>query len=71
MDLPAEVFIHNELLGLKGHLGTLVRISDGGYYEINCTFGEKLHRTMLPIDQTVLIARAPEETTGLEPEVER
>ena len=41
MDLPAEVFIHNELLGLKGHLGTLVRISDGGYYEVNCTFGEK------------------------------
>ncbi len=71
MELPAEVFIHNELLGLKGHLGTLVRISDGGYYEVNCTFGEKLHRTLLPIEKTVLIARAAEESASIEPEVER
>ncbi len=71
MELPAEVFIHNELLGLKGHLGTLVRISDGGYYEVNCIFGEKLHRTLLPIEKTVLIARAAEESANIEPEVER
>ncbi len=71
MDLPAEVFIHNELLGLKGHLGTLVRISDGGYYEVNCTFGEKLHRTLLPIGLTVLISRSPEEASAVVAEVER
>ncbi|HXU44754.1 MAG TPA: hypothetical protein VN783_04455 [Thermoanaerobaculia bacterium] len=70
MELPAEVFIHNELLGLKGHVGTLVRVADG-YYEVNCTFGEKLHRTFLPIESTVLISREPEESSRLEPEVER
>ena len=71
MDLPAEVFIHNELLGLKGHLGTLVRISDGGYYEVNCTFGERVHRTLFPIQGTVLIQRQPEELTRVDLEIER
>jgi hypothetical protein len=61
MELPAEVLIHNEILGVKGGKGSLLTISADGYYEINCVFGERLHRTLFPIQGTVLIARAPED----------
>jgi hypothetical protein len=61
MELPAEVLIHNEILGVKGGKGSLMAISPDGYYEINCVFGERLHRTLFPIQGTVLIAREPEE----------
>ena len=71
MELPAEVLIHNETLGVKGGKGTLLQVSDG-YYEINCFFGERLHRTLFPIQGTVLIAREPEQTVGGEAmEIER
>ncbi len=61
MELPAEVLIHNEQLGMKGSRGKLVAISSDGYYEANCSFGENVHRVLLPIRSTVLIARQPEE----------
>jgi hypothetical protein len=71
MELPAEVLIHNETLGVKGGKGTLLQVSDG-YYEVNCVFGERLHRTLFPIQGTVLIAREPEQTVGGEAmEIER
>jgi hypothetical protein len=60
MELPAEVLIHNEQLGMKGAPGNLIAISDYGYYELNCTFGEKVHRVLLPVGGTALIAREPE-----------
>ncbi len=60
MELPAEVLIHNELLGLKGGRGTLLRVSSTGYYEVNCRFGEKSHRAYFPVSSTVLIAAQPE-----------
>lgn len=68
MELPAEVLIHSALLGLKGARGTLLNTSDDGYYEVNCAFGEKVHRVLLPVAETVLIAREPEEgeVEGLE-----
>jgi hypothetical protein len=72
MELPAEVMIHNETLGLKGHRGVLLQVSPEGYYEVNCTFGERLHRTLLPIQGTVLIHRHPEAVVeGAEMEIER
>ena len=61
MDLPAEVMIHNEGSGMKGTKGTLLRISSDGYYEVNGHFGENIHRILLPIQETVLIARDAEE----------
>ncbi len=60
MELPAEVLIHNEILGVKGGKGTLLQVNAEGYYEVNCQFGEQLHRTFLPIQSTVLICREPE-----------
>jgi hypothetical protein len=71
MELPAEVLIHNEILGVKGGKGTLIQVSSDGYYEINCIFGERAHRTLFPIGATVLIAREPEETLNANHEIER
>lgn len=70
MELPAEVLIHNELLGIKGGKGTLLQVSDG-YYEVNCAFGERVHRTLFPIHSTVLISRQPEDLTRVDLEIER
>lgn len=72
MELPAEVLIHNETLGLKGSRGTLLQMSPQGFYELNVRFGERLHRVLLPISRTVIIAKEPEETAVPEDlEIER
>ena len=71
MELPAEVLIHNEVMSFKGIMGTLIMVSPDGYYEINCRFGERLHRTLFPIQSTVLIAREPEEALVSDLEIER
>jgi hypothetical protein len=71
MELPAEVLIHNRQLGLKGGSGTLLNISDLGFFEVNLVFGENVHRVLLPIAETVLISRAAEERPGESLEIER
>ena len=71
MELPAQVLIHNQILGVKGTRGTLLSVSPQGYYEVNLKFGESTHRVLLPIAGTVVIASEVEET-GDEPiELER
>ena len=71
MELPIEVLIHNGLLGVKGARGTLLAVSPHGFYEANMRFGDRVHRVLLPIEGTVLIAQQSEEM-GAEPiEVER
>jgi len=71
MDTPREVLIHNELAGMKATRGRLLAISASGYYEVNCRFGEKSHRVLLPIANTVLIAETAEEVSGESIEIER
>jgi hypothetical protein len=71
MELPAEVLIHNSQLGLKGASGVLLEIRSEGYYEVNCRFGEKVHRVLLPMQETVLIARQEEQPDQLRIQVER
>ena len=71
METPARVLVHNTILGMKGTEGTLLRISSDGYYELNCSFGNNVHRVMLPIHQTVLIARDPEAIFESGDDVER
>ena len=71
MELPAEVLIHNEILNLRGGEGTLITISPLGYYEVNCRFGDRPHRTLFPIQGTVLIAREPEQGRREDLEIER
>jgi hypothetical protein len=71
MDLPNEVLVHNEILGIKGGKGTLVAISPHGYYEANLRFGQATHRVLLPIETTVIISRQPEEAFLVEADIER
>jgi hypothetical protein len=71
MELHTEVLIHNETLGVKGGKGVLLQISPDGYYEVNCVFGERVHRTLFPIFGTVLISREPEDSTRVDQEIER
>ena len=71
MDLPNEVLVHNEILGLKGGKGTLVAISPHGYYEVNLRFGPKTHRVLLPTEGTVLISSEAEAEFPSDMEIER
>lgn len=71
MELPAEVLVHNEILGLKGAKGRLLSIGREGYYELNLSFGERAHRVLLPIERSVIIASQPEAEFGLGEEIER
>lgn len=64
MELPAEVLIHNPVVGMKGSPGTLLQVSPHGFYEANVRFGDSVHRVLLPIAGTALIAAAPEEAVA-------
>ena len=61
MELPLGVMIHNEQLGLKGATGSLIQIYPEGFYLVTATFGSKLHKVHLPIEQTILIHEQAEE----------
>lgn len=71
MDLPAQVLLHNEVLGLKGGKGTLIAVDARGFYEVKISFGEKIHRVLLPIAESVVIFREPEPQYVIESEIER
>lgn len=71
MDLPTEVLIHNSTLGLKGTRGTLLAISDLGFFEVRCELGSRIHRILLPVGQTALIVSEAEEVSEATLEVER
>ncbi len=72
MELPSEVLIHNELVGMKGTRGTLLQVSPLGFYEANVRFGELTHRVLLPVGATVVISQEPEERAApKEIEIER
>ena len=71
MEVPNEVLVHNEVLGVKGSRASLIRIAPEGYYELNLKFGNNVHRVLMPIQGSVLIAAEPEPTVGESVEVER
>jgi hypothetical protein len=71
MELPTDVLVHNEQLGIKGGKGRLLQIGASGYYEVNLGFGDRTHRVLLPVAQTVLIAAEPEEAAAGGLEIER
>ena len=71
MDLPADVQLHNPLLGLKGNAATLVSVSPHGFYEVKLTFGQNVHRVLLPVADTVIVFREPEPQFAAGVEIER
>jgi hypothetical protein len=60
MELPIEVMVHSPAFGLKGNRATLIRVSPDGFYEVNLAFGERTHRTLLPVAGTMVIQQEPE-----------
>ena len=71
MDLPADVRVYNELVGLKGNRGSLIFVSEHGFFELRMQFKESTHRVLLPIAQTGLIFSEPEVSYVVEDEIER
>ncbi|HVR44577.1 MAG TPA: hypothetical protein VMS56_14155 [Thermoanaerobaculia bacterium] len=71
MEIPARVSVFNKILELKGKPGTLVAITDGGFYEIHLQVQEKNHTVLLPIAETVLIFNDPLPEISADFEVER
>ncbi len=71
MDLPAEVQISNELIGMKGGKATLVAISPHGYYELRVPFNGRQHKVLLPTSATAIIFRQPEPEFDADVEIER
>ena len=70
MDVPSVVLIHNTVVGWKGEEGTLLQIGDG-FYEIDFSFSGSIHRVLLPISSTVLIAKDKEERFASDFDIER
>jgi len=71
MEIPTEVLVHCDTIGLKGAKGRLLQASPHGYYEVILSYGDQKHRTLLPIARTVIISSDPEERPGLATDVER
>ena len=71
MELPLEILVHNELLGVRGGKGTLLQVASEGYYEVNLAFGGNRHRVLLPIQSTVIISQSPEAEPAETLEIER
>jgi hypothetical protein len=71
MEIPSEVLVHCDVLNLKGAKGRLLGVSPHGYYELNVQFGDRRHRTLLPVTRTVIISTDAEATGESAPEIER
>lgn len=71
MDLPADVRVYNEQIGLKGSRGTLIAVHQHGFFELKLKFKEDIHRVLVPIQQTALIFSEPEVSFIVEDEIER
>lgn len=71
MDLPSDVQISNDQLGIKNHKGTLVSISPHGYFELRLGFNNRQHKVLLPIQNTAIVFREPEPEFPSDIEIER
>ena len=71
MDLPAEVQISNELIGMKGAKATLVAVTPQGFYELRVAFNGRPHKVLLPIAATAVVFRQPEAEFPADVEIER
>ena len=71
MEIPSRVSVFNKTLEIKGKPGTLVAVSDSGYFEVNLQVQERNHTVLLPINETVLIFNDPIPDIPADFEVER
>jgi hypothetical protein len=57
----APIKIYNETLGAKGARGRLVRVADGGFYEVLLESGGRYFTALLPTASTVILAADPQD----------
>lgn len=71
MEIPSKISIFNRTLEVKGKLGTLIAISDEGYYEVVLEVQSRNHTVLFPIAETVIIFNDALPTVAADFEVER
>ena len=71
MEIPSKVSIFNRTLEIKGKPGTLIAISEEGYYEIVLEVQQRNHTVLFPIAETVVIFNEALPTISADFEVER
>lgn len=59
MEIPSKVSVFNRTLEVKGKPGTLIAISEDGYYEITMQVQDKVHTVLFPIADTVVVFNDP------------
>lgn len=71
MEIPAKISIFNRTLEVKGKAGTLISISDEGYYEVILEVQSRNHTVLFPIAETVIIFNDAVPTIAADFEIER
>jgi hypothetical protein len=71
MEIPSKISIFNRTLEVKGKAGTLIAISDEGYYEVVLEVQSRNHTVLFPIAETVIIFNEAMPTISADFEVER
>lgn len=71
MEIPSKVSIFNRTLEVKGKAGTLIAISEDGYYEVVLEVQTRNHTVLFPIAETVIIFNEALPTISADFEVER
>ena len=71
MEIPSKVSVFNRTLEVKGKPGTLVSVSEHGYYEIILEVQQRNHTVLFPVAETVVIFNEPVPTISADFEVER
>jgi hypothetical protein len=71
MEIPSKISIFNRTLEVKGKAGTLIAISDEGYYEVVLEVQARNHTVLFPIAETVIIFNEALPVVSAEFEVER
>lgn len=61
IEREAAIKIYNETLGAKGAKGRLVRVTTEGFYEVLLESGGRMFTSLLPVQNTVILAADPEE----------
>ncbi|HUP45272.1 MAG TPA: hypothetical protein VM779_07135 [Thermoanaerobaculia bacterium] len=71
MEIPSKISVFNRTLEVKGKAGTLIAISDSGYYEIVLEVQQRNHTVLFPIAETVVIFNEAVPATSADFEIER
>jgi hypothetical protein len=71
MELPSTVLINCSVVEFKNVEGSLIAISELGYYELQIKRGEKRYTYLLPVANTALVCVDPLLEPHADFEVER